>query len=127
MIQRAKIIGEDRDHLKFFCPGCHTVHVVLIKQRGTASPWEWNGDLERPTLSPSVLVYSHETLNAAGKALIDAAGDGPTPELTDEHRVSTPQCHSYVRDGHIEFLNDSTHALAGTTVELGPHSPVTLR
>lgn len=27
-------------------------------------------------------------------------------------------CHSFVRDGRIEFLSDCTHALAGQTVEL---------
>jgi hypothetical protein len=28
------------------------------------------------------------------------------------------RCHSFVRAGRIEFLNDSTHALAGKTVDL---------
>ncbi len=63
------------------------------------NPWTWNGDLEHPTLSPSVLVTWDEYEN----------GDAPpTPK----------RCHSFVRNGQIEFLNDCTHALAGQTVEL---------
>lgn len=29
-----------------------------------------------------------------------------------------PQCHSYLRDGQLEFLADCTHALAGKTIAL---------
>lgn len=28
------------------------------------------------------------------------------------------RCHSFVRDGKIEFLGDCTHEMAGTTIEL---------
>jgi len=27
-------------------------------------------------------------------------------------------CHSFIRDGKIQFLGDCTHALAGQTVDL---------
>ncbi|MGC4033677.1 MAG: hypothetical protein QM754_18485 [Tepidisphaeraceae bacterium] len=30
------------------------------------------------------------------------------------------RCHSFVRDGQIEFLGDCTHELAGKTVPLEP-------
>lgn len=53
--------------------------------------WTWNGSMEKPTFFPSLLV------NAG------------TPEL---------RCHSFVRDGQIEFLSDCFHALAGKTVAL---------
>jgi hypothetical protein len=34
-------------------------------------------------------------------------------------------CHSFVRDGQIQFLGDCTHALKGQTVERPewPHAP----
>jgi len=32
--------------------------------------------------------------------------------------VSEYRCHSFVRDGRIEFLSDCTHALKGQTVDL---------
>lgn len=51
----------------------------------------WNVDAEAATINPSVLVH----------------GD-----------PSTPTCHSFVTDGRIQFLGDSTHALAGHTVDL---------
>ena len=30
------------------------------------------------------------------------------------------RCHSFVTDGRIQFLSDSTHVLAGQTVDLPP-------
>lgn len=96
-IDRAKVIGRSGGHLKFWCPGCVEAHVVRIAP--TPSPWEWNGDTQRPTLSPSVLVNP-------GRA-------NPASHV----------CHSFVRDGYIEFLSDCSHELAGQTVELGACSP----
>jgi len=55
--------------------------------------WEFNGDVDKPTFSPSILVRHHEW----------------TVEKV---------CHSFVRDGKIEFLNDCTHELAGKTVPM---------
>jgi hypothetical protein len=52
--------------------------------------WTWNGNFEKPTFSPSIRVSNNEgTL-----------------------------CHSFIRDGMIEFCTDSPHSLAGQTVEL---------
>lgn len=56
--------------------------------------WSFNGDLVHPTLNPSILV---------------------TQNLEDGTRSV---CHSYVKDGKIEFLSDCTHAMAGQTVDL---------
>lgn len=54
------------------------------------SRWTFNGNFERPTFAPSLLTWS------------------------DPAR----RCHSFVRDGCIEFLSDSFHELAGKTVEM---------
>lgn len=96
------------DLLVFKCPGCQRNHGVRI--RALSSPgdhdgpgWEWNGDAERPTFSPSVLVTYDGT---------DAGIDGAPPAV----------CHSFVVDGQIQFLADSTHGLAGQTVTLVPWS-----
>ena len=59
----------------------------------------YNGDAEKPTFTPSVLV----TYNGS-----DAGKDGAPPSV----------CHSFVTDGRIQFLADCTHALAGQTVGL---------
>lgn len=95
--------------LHFWCPGCDDVHGITVE---SPNGWSWNGDLERPTFDPSVKVMPHKTL-------IDATLDGDA--LTaPENVTTTPLCHSFVRDGRIEFLSDSTHALAGQTVDLPP-------
>lgn len=81
------------DILLFNCPGCGNAHHVAARPntlRNGAS-WEWNGSMDAPTFSPSVLTN----------------GDMP------EHR-----CHCYVRDGKIQFLSDCHHQLAGQTVDL---------
>lgn len=93
----------------FWCPACDDVHAITVD---APNAWTWNGDLERPTFDPSVLVHPHKTL-------IDSSLEGDA--LTaPENVTTTPRCHSYVRDGRIEYLNDSTHKLAGQTVDLAP-------
>jgi hypothetical protein len=85
--------------LMFDCPGCGTPHAVRVE--GERSPkWEWNGSLESPTFSPSILVRWD-------------FGPSREPKV----------CHSFVRDGRIEFLSDCTHPLAGQTVALSEVSP----
>jgi hypothetical protein len=83
-------------HRGFWCPGCDTCHVVRVAE---PSPWGFNGDGDKPTFTPSVLVrYPGE----------DAGQNGAPPAI----------CHSFVIDGRIQFLGDCTHALAGQTVDL---------
>lgn len=79
------------------CPGCEHPHVVpTVGERA----WGFNGDMDRPTLTPSVLVYPNWK---------DVDGN------VVEH---SPRCHVFIRDGRIEFLSDCTHALAGQTVDM---------
>jgi len=75
----------------FHCPGCGDDHPFRIKGQGPV--WEWNGSMERPTFSPSLLVW------------------GSRPEQ---------RCHSFVRDGRIQFLDDCWHPLKGQTFDLLP-------
>jgi hypothetical protein len=60
-----------------------------VRVAGSCGCWAWNRDLERPTFSPSILATGGED-----------------------------RCHSYVRDGQIQFLSDCTHELAGQTAPL---------
>jgi len=105
----AKLSG---DNLRWWCPGCDSNHVVPVNQPAPEVTWYFDGNLKSPTLSPSVLVGSHETLT----------DDYPGwPELiTDHYRRVTPTCHSFVKAGKIQFLDDCTHELAGQTVPMGP-------
>ena len=97
-IKRA--LGGPSDALRFFCPGCKESHVIY-----TSGPvkWEWNGSFDSPTSSPSILVHRH--------AMPDAE------EEFEEYRKEM-RCHSFVRNGQIEFLSDCTHSLAGQIASL---------
>lgn len=83
----------DQKTLLFFCPGCKCGHQVWVN--GAKSPsggsWNWNGSMDKPTFSPSILVFANDPAR---------------------------RCHSYVRDGRIQFLTDSYHELSGATVSL---------
>ncbi len=86
--------------LMFFCPACDCPHNVKVRGAGA---WGWNGDVERPTFTESILV----TWPA-------------NPEAADEFKEwrKERRCHSFVTDGLIQFLVDSTHDLAGRSVQL---------
>ena len=76
--------------LAFHCPGCKSGHSFCIKSSIPGRPvWQWNGDMERPTFAPSLLINQSR------------------PES---------RCHLFMRDGIIEFLGDCHHALKGQHV-----------
>lgn len=84
----------EHNSLWFFCPGCEMYH--RIQHGAGAGPrWTWNGNAEKPTFSPSILVRF-----SWGSPSVDKV------------------CHSFVTDGRIQFLGDCTHALAGQTIDL---------
>jgi hypothetical protein len=97
--------------LHFWCPGCDQVHNVRVVGE---KPWIWNGDTERPTFSPSVLVTYYK-ISPEGMAMIDR---GTPPPDGQRYPGADVVCHSFVKEGRIQFLNDCTHALAGKTVDL---------
>lgn len=95
-------IEENGQQVGFFfdCPGCnggHAVHVKPNKNPLTGASWDFNGNMEKPTFSPSI-VTNHKFSPEANK-----------PNLV---------CHIYVADGKIQFLPDCTHSLAGQTVDM---------
>lgn len=92
---------------KFWCPGCDELHVVADP------PWQVSGEGETLTISPSVLVYE-------SKKFINDDLDWDNGLLAPVNITMSPRCHSFVRNGHIEFLSDSTHELAGQSVKLPP-------
>lgn len=85
--------GPGIDTLMFHCPGCKSAHMVTVNggRNGKGATWQWNQDIEKPTLSPSIGVSME---NAESR------------------------CHSFVRDGKIQFLSDCFHELKGQTVDL---------
>lgn len=90
-------------HLLLWCPGCNDLHSVSFVGENGAVPkvcWEFDGNVEAPTVSPSLLITARY------------GGEGP-----DGYDL---RCHSFIRGGRWEFLTDCTHTLAGQTVDLPP-------
>ena len=58
--------------------------------------WTWDGNLEAPTLSPSILTHTEPYVDGKGTGI----------------------CHSFISAGIVEFLGDCTHSLAGQKVPL---------
>lgn len=86
----------------FYCPGCQEAHAVN-------DTWGFNGDRERPTFTPSILVTGVERMT-----------DDEYDRIMNGEKIQPRprRCHSFVSDGQIAFLHDCTHELAGTTVDL---------
>lgn len=97
--------------LMFWCPGCNQAHGINHGVGG----WVWNGDADKPTFSPSVLVRSgHHAPGHTGACWCMFNAEHPNDPAPFECMV----CHSFVTEGRIQFLTDCTHALAGQTVDL---------
>lgn len=83
------------------CPGCKCHHVIATVQPfSNGAKWGFNGDMDKPTFSPSLLIT--------------------TPEVKDEeYTIPATVCHSWIENGMIRFMDDgTTHHLRGQTVEL---------
>lgn len=114
----SKILRDTEDNgLMFWCPGCDMAHRIQHGS-GSGSRWGWNGDVDKPTFTPSVLVRGSE-MTEKGRADYEACRAAGFPKPAPESFENKPSvCHSFVKDGRIQFLGDCTHALAGWTVEL---------
>lgn len=75
-------------HISFRTPGCFYFRMIPVGENEKPS-WKWNKNVNKPTLSPSLLAQ-------AGK----------------------DRCHSYIKDGEIQFLMDCSHEFAGQTLPL---------
>lgn len=88
----------------FACPsGGHYHYIPTQHPQGNGAMWGFNGDVDKPTFSPSILMKT---------------GKHADPQFDDEGYKISEICHSFVRDGWITFLDDCTHGLKGQTVEL---------
>lgn len=95
--------------LVFWCPGCDMAHQVYVGD-GPGPRWGWDGDVDRPTFTPSVRVQGVVPLTDAEHAAYMRGEEIPEPRRM--------LCHSLITDGRIQFLHECTHALAGKTVPL---------
>ena len=87
------------------------------------SGWTFNGDYDKPTFSPSILVRSGhyaEDSAAAKQGHCWCNFNQRYPDLPPS-TFRCIRCHSFVKSGQIEFLGDCTHELAGKTIPLEPY------
>jgi hypothetical protein len=82
-------LGEDIDH------SFRKLSVIKGDRAGTTC-WSWNRDVNFPTFHPSVLVEVNYT----------------------EVERKDFRCHSFINDGKVQFLGDSSHEYAGREIEL---------
>lgn len=100
--------------LIYWCQGCEEIHSVRTDGSGA---WGFDGNLEAPTFSPSVLVTSghyldsHQPGQGCWCTYNAAHPDKPAP-------FKCQRCHTFIRAGMVEFLGDCSHPLAGQTLPL---------
>ena len=85
----------------FECPACghlHSFRVVKPGQTWSGPSWTFDGNLEKPTFTPSLRVYD--------------------PASLVNGVFTKTACHLNVTAGQIVFHGDCPHALAGKTVPM---------
>jgi hypothetical protein len=90
----------------WFCQGCDGLHPL-------PDGWTFNGNVDQPTFSPSFRHWGNRFSS------YDERGVGvgePIPWV----------CHYFVTDGKVAYCSDSTHKLAGQTIDM-PDLPPHLR
>ena len=89
--------------LSALCPACGFEHSFSVdfERRGhhTNYVWEFNGDYDKPTFSPSILSNK------------------------DKWQKHHPVCHSFLKEGVWQFLGDCTHEMANQHVPMIPPDP----
>jgi hypothetical protein len=81
----------------FFCPACECLHSICTKLApGGGNPvWQFDGNMIAPTINPSIRVrWNQKEIEYC--------------------------CHSFVRNGFIEFCGDCTHSMKNLRVPLQP-------
>lgn len=94
-VKKIEMRGSGDWAFMFECPGCGHHHAVWTKESNwpDGAKWDFNEDIEKPTFNPSLLVRI-------------------------PYKLEMKVCHSFIRDGKIQYLSDCTHHLAGQTIEL---------
>jgi Family of unknown function (DUF6527) len=104
------IPGHEHFTHAIFCPACKTGHGLCV---GNSKPpnWTFNGDFDKPTFTPSLLITGVQNATEEEWERIERGEKVERRPLV---------CHSFITDGKIEFLDDCTHELRGKTVPLEP-------
>lgn len=102
----SKVKDCGRGMYSFYCPGCDHDHVYFTIQEETDSPiWNFNGDVNNPSFTPSLL-------NRWGKD-VNPDWEEPTEAPPDKPGSWSGRCHLYVTNGVIDYCGDCSHLLNG--------------
>lgn len=89
---------ENNAYLEYKCPACgwHGIPVkVNVKEDNS---WQWNGNLDKPTITPSVNHYYPES-------------------AYEQHPgLKRYRCHYIITDGIMNFCADCTHDKSGQSI-----------
>lgn len=108
----AKVLNHSDGTISFHCPGCGERHAINFDGK---HHWVWNEDVDKPTISPSILRRSgHYIPNSKGECWCSYSTTHPDEEIPFKCEV----CHLFVINGQIQFLFDCTHNLAGQIVNM---------
>lgn len=89
----------------FMCPGCGGQHVAEVPR------WNFNGDLTKPTFTPSIKVTWGKHVQP------DFDESGWCASRTDFYAPSGI-CHFFITNGQILFCGDCTHDKKGMVMDL---------
>ena len=109
----SKLRYVEGNRLTYWCQGCEEPHMISYGDKG----WQWNGNADLPTFSPSVLV-------TGGHYAIGWKGPDCWCNFSERYPDQEPvsfkciRCHTFIRDGMVQFLSDCTHQYAGQTLPL---------
>ena len=93
-IKRKEYEWEGKKTVAYFvyCPACSRSHRFIVENEANPGyAWEFNGNEDSPTFHPSIRVHC-SPWEVGGKSW---------------------QCHSYLKNGEWDFLDDSTHEVRG--------------
>jgi hypothetical protein len=108
IMKKGKLRTLSDGKVAFYCKGCKCYHAISIEEDKHPT-WSFNGDYEKPTFNPSILVQYRYPKGYTN--------ENPAPVGYDGEFVDNI-CHSFIVDGKIQYLSDCTHQFAGITLEL---------
>lgn len=92
--------------LMFYCPACSETHGVNIEGNSSKEPqWIFNGDVNKPTFSPSVRVSWTEPSD----------NENEFDDTTKDKQIC---CHFFVTNGMISYCGDCTHEFKNRIVPM---------
>lgn len=91
-----------------WCPACGEMHVIYTE--GNVK-WDFNGDVNNPTFSPSVKITGKQ------KILVNGKWTGVWKRDKNGNALDGC-CHYFIQNGKIKYCGDCTHEFSGKEIPL---------